>query len=74
MRNAAAAATAQNDHATKLRYRGWCNTLNSPMNAEKTVESHTITVEFAVLKNNPNIKSITAIDPRTGVATVLWKK
>jgi hypothetical protein len=31
-------------------------------------------VEFKALKHNPNITSITAIDPRTGLETLLWKR
>lgn len=32
------------------------------------------TVEFPALKSNPKVSSITAIDPRTGAATVLWTR
>jgi len=31
-------------------------------------------VEFPALKSNPNIASITAIDPETGASTLLWSR
>jgi hypothetical protein len=34
--------TAQNPHATMLSEKGWCNTLNGPMNSANTVPSHTM--------------------------------